>query len=415
MLNRTSGFWVAALSFLIVMAYSTVPAPLWSLYQQRDGFSTFAVTIAFAAYAVGVVISLFLAGHLGDSHGRRRVLLPAVALELLSAALFLLWPDLPGLIVARVVSGLGIGMLTATLTAHILDLHLTARPGADPGRGQVVSTAANLGGFGVGAALSGVLAQWAPAPLVTPYVVFVVLLALALLGVALVPETAAVPEVRPAYRPQRVRVPDHARGRFFRAGGIAFAGFAVMGLFTSLVPGFVAGQLHITSKATAGFVVFVAFAAAVTAQVLMRPLSLRAQIGLATGLLVAGIVTLTAVVVVAGSLGWFFAGGLLAGAGAGPLLKAALAVAGPLADAAHRGEVLAGIFLIGYIGLTVPVVGLGVATLVVSLPVALTGFTVVIAAIALATAVPLVGQLPVQSRTKTSPSMAASSAGSSGA
>src|ERR1700712_3388737 len=125
-------FWVAAAAFLVVMAYSTVPTPLWSLYQQRDGFSTFAITIAFAAYAVGVVISLFLAGHLGDSLGRRRLLLPAIGLEIGSAVIFIVWPELPGLITARVISGLGIGMLTATITAHILDLHLKSRPGAGP-------------------------------------------------------------------------------------------------------------------------------------------------------------------------------------------------------------------------------------------------------------------------------------------
>ncbi|AGL13641.1 hypothetical protein L083_0131 [Actinoplanes sp. N902-109] len=377
----------------MVMAYSTVPTPLWSLYQRRDGFSTFAVTVAFAAYAVGVVISLFLAGHLGDTLGRRRILLPAVGLEMVSAVVFLVWPELPGLIVARVISGLGIGLLTATITAHILDLHLTARPGADPARGQVVSTAANLGGFGVGALTSGVLARWVAGPLVTPYVVFLVLLTLALIGVALVPETAKVPAVRPAYRPQRVRVPHHARGRFFLAGGIAFAAFAVLGLFTSLAPVFVAGQLHITSRATAGLVVFVTFTVGALAQIAVRPLDVRVKVTVGAVLLVAGITVLTLVVTQVGALGWFFVGGVLSGAGAGPLFMAALAVAGAMADPANRGEVLAGIFLIGYLGLTVPVVGIGVATLSVSLSAALVGFAAVIIAIALATALPLVALL----------------------
>src|SRR3954470_6481634 len=85
-----AAFWVAAATFLVVMAFNTVPTPLWSLYQQRDGFSTFAITLAFAAYAVGVIVSLFLAGHLGDTMGRRRILLPAIGLQIVSALLFLL-------------------------------------------------------------------------------------------------------------------------------------------------------------------------------------------------------------------------------------------------------------------------------------------------------------------------------------
>ncbi|WP_250006695.1 MFS transporter [Actinoplanes sp. M2I2] len=393
-----AGFWIAAAAFLVVMAYNTVPTPLWPLYQQRDGFSTFAITVAFAAYAVGVVISLFLAGHLGDTHGRRRILLIAISLEIASAGVFLLWSDLPGLILARVVAGLGVGILTATITAHIFDLHLAARPGTDLTRGQVVATAANLGGFGVGALASGALAQWVAGPLVVPYVVFLVLLVLALAGVALVPETANAPDVRPPYRPQRVRVPDSARGTFFLAGGIAFAAFAVLGLLTSLVPGFVSGQLNITSRFTAGLVVFAAFAAAVLAQIAVRSLSLRAQIAVGTALLVLGIVVVTVVVVQVGALGWFFAGAVLTGAGGGPLFKASLAVAGSLADATHRGEVLAGIFLTGYVGLTVPVVGIGVATLTVPLTTALIGFTVVTVAIALSTAIPLLTRLPGASR-----------------
>ena len=50
-------------------------------------------------------------------------------------------------------------------------------------------------------------------------------------------------------------------------------------------------------------------------------------------------------------------------------------------------------FLIGYLGLTLPVVGIGVATLSVALTTALAGFAVVIIAIALATAIPLAGAL----------------------
>ena len=63
------------------MAFTTVPTPLWSLYAQRDHFSSLTVTIVFAAYALAVALSLFLAGHLSDWYGRRRVLMPALALE----------------------------------------------------------------------------------------------------------------------------------------------------------------------------------------------------------------------------------------------------------------------------------------------------------------------------------------------
>jgi MFS family permease len=72
-----------------------------------------------SVYALAVALSLFLVGHLSDWHGRRRVLLPAIALEILAGVVFLAWPSLPGLLLARVLSGLGIGAVTATAMAWL--------------------------------------------------------------------------------------------------------------------------------------------------------------------------------------------------------------------------------------------------------------------------------------------------------
>ena len=115
--RHRAGFWVVAAAFTAAMAITTVPTPLWSLYAQRDRFSSLTVTVAFAVYAVAVAFSLFLAGHVSDWYGRRRVLMPALALEVVAAVVFLAWPALPGLLVARVLSGLAVGAETATATA----------------------------------------------------------------------------------------------------------------------------------------------------------------------------------------------------------------------------------------------------------------------------------------------------------
>jgi MFS family permease len=60
------GFWAVAFAFLTVMALGTVPSPLYGLYRARDHFSLFMVTVAFAVYAIGVIVALLLAGHLSD-------------------------------------------------------------------------------------------------------------------------------------------------------------------------------------------------------------------------------------------------------------------------------------------------------------------------------------------------------------
>ena len=151
-----------------MLAYNAVPAPLYGIYQQRDGFSSFTITVIFAAYAVGVVISLFTVGHLSDWHGRRRLFAPALVLCMLSAVVFLLWRDLPGLILGRVLGGIAVGAVTATATAWLSELHAAARPDASAKRAQVVSTAANLGGIGFGPLVAGALAEWVGAPLTVP-------------------------------------------------------------------------------------------------------------------------------------------------------------------------------------------------------------------------------------------------------
>jgi predicted MFS family arabinose efflux permease len=369
------GFWAISLAFLVAMAFSTVPTPLYPLYQARDGFSTFMVTVVFAVYAVGVVISLLLAGHISDRVGRRRVLVPALALELVAAVLFLSDPSLPVLLVARLVTGLGVGMITATATAYLLDLHTAHRPGASRQRFEIVSTAANLGGVGFGPLVAGFLAQYVDAPLRTPYLVFAVLLAAAIVAVAATPETVEVRADRPAYRPQRVSA-DHGDG-YLAATVAGFASFAVFGLFTSVASGFVAGALHHPSRALAGAVVFAVFAAAAAAQTLTN--NLAAGTRLAAGLLaqVAGVLVLVAGMHAA-NLAAFLVGGVVAGVGAGMLFKAAVGAVVTTAAPARRGEALAGLFLVSYLGLSLPAVAIGVATRAMTTTTAMTWFAAVL-------------------------------------
>lgn len=354
------GFWLVAFAFLVAMAFSTVPAPLYPIYQARDGFSTFMITVVFATYAVGVATTLVLAGHISDWTGRRRVLVPALLLELVAAALFLSGSGLAVLLVARFVNGLGVGMLTATATAHLADLHGRHRPGAGPQRFEVVATIANIGGLGVGAFVAGVLAEHAALPLRTSYAVFVGLIVLAIVAVLLTPETVARPAARPAYRPQRPRADLHEPRTWLAAVLAAFGAFAIFGLFTSVAPGFVAGTLHHPSRTLAGAVVLSVFGSAAVAQALTA--SLPQRVRRTTGLVAEALgLVLLAAGMHRADLALFLVGGLVGGIGAGLLFKSAVGAVASLAAPAQRGEALAGLFLVAYAGMSVPVVGVGLA------------------------------------------------------
>jgi MFS family permease len=380
--RHTAGFWLVAFAYLATMAFSTAPTPLYPLYQQQLGFSTLTITVVFAVYAIGVLTSLFFAGHLSDRVGRRPAMLAALLIQLGAAALFLLEPALPVLLAARFLSGLGVGMLTATATASLQELHRASRPGASSQRFEIVSTAANIGGLGVGPLLSGALAEQVGWALFTPYLVLGLTLVAAAAAVGLVPETVAGGVRRP-YRPQGVRVPSGDRSGYATALAGGFVAFAVFGVFSSLAPGFLATALDVPSPAVAGLITFAVYGGAAVAQTLtagLRPARRRGA-GVAAQLL--GLAGLTAGMHAA-SLPLFVLGGVLSGIGSGLLFKAAVGAVAESAEPAKRGEALAGLFLVAYLGLALPVVGVGLATVVTTGTVAMTWLAVALVVVLLA-------------------------------
>jgi predicted MFS family arabinose efflux permease len=387
------GFWLVAFAFLAVMAFSAVPSPLYSIYVARDGLSSFTITLVFAAYAVGVIGSLFLAGHVSDWHGRRRVLLPAIAASVLSAIVFLLWTDLWALFLGRVLNGISVGAVTATATAYLAELHAAHRPDASATRAQLVATAANLGGIGTGPLVAGVLAQWVGSPLDVPYAVSLAALLLAMVAVAVAPETKERPVPRPRYRPQRVAVPRAARATFFAAALGALLAFATFGLFTGLTSTILVGSMHHPSHALAGAAIFAVFASAAAGQVVMRDWPIRRTLQAGMALIVGGLAVLVVAVWLSSpSLALFLIGGAITGVGGGALFKGTLGTVAVISTDEGRAEALAGLFLAGYIGISVPVVALGVALQVVSTKVTLLGFAVIVALAVAAAAPTLLGR-----------------------
>jgi hypothetical protein len=96
--------------------------------------------------------------------------------------------------------------------------------------------------------------------------------------------------------------------------------------------------------------------------------------------LAAGLVLVTSAAWLA-SLALFMIGGALAGGGAGSAFKASVSTVLGLAPAHMRGEALAGLFLASYLGLSVPVIALGLATQYFSARATLLGFAAILLAV----------------------------------
>jgi MFS family permease len=72
-------FWAVAFAFLVVMMFATLPSPLYGLYRTRDHLSAFTITVVFAIFAVGTIITLLLEGRVAGRFGRRGAMLGGVA------------------------------------------------------------------------------------------------------------------------------------------------------------------------------------------------------------------------------------------------------------------------------------------------------------------------------------------------
>jgi len=376
-----AGFWIVAAAFTSLMAFGTAPTPLWPLYAARDGFGSTTVTIAFAVMVVGAAGSLFFLGHLSDRLGRRRIIVPALIIALAAAGTLLAWPQLPGLIAGRLLTGVAIGLMASTATAYLADLHREQHPGAPGSRlPGMISTAANLGGLALGPLAAGILAQWAPDPLVTPYVVFGALLLVALALVLASPETVDR-ELQVQQRPAKFALRPGSAPAFAGAAAVGFCAFAVMGLFSSLGAIIIRGDLGITSHFIGGLAAFAVFALSATAQLALARLSVPRM-------LTAGAVTfplglaLVAAAMYHPSLGLYLLGAAVSGAGAGLLFKGAITTTAAVAAPGSRAGVLAVYFVIAYLGMGAPSIILTVIDQAVSPKAAMIGFAVVLSAAA---------------------------------
>ncbi|MFC7755938.1 MFS transporter [Tsukamurella soli] len=355
-------YWITAFTFLVLQAFMTAPSPLYGLYARRDGFSSLTITLIYAAYAAGVVVSLIFAGHLSDHHGRRPFLLIALGLDIVSAAVFIVWPDLAGLYVARVLCGLAVGVTSSTATAYLSELYLAHRPPESIHRAQLLISTVTLGGLGIGALAVGLLAQYVAHPLTVPYLILLAAFVVSAIGIAFAAETRPRLDPVPRYRPQRASAPPHARTEFFSAlVGICLA-FAVFGVFIGLAGTFLVVVLHHASLALAGAAIFLLFAVGVAVTTVVSAWKPRGVLIVGIGFTLAG---LAALVVSAWldqpSLTLFLVGGALIGAGGSAMFKGSLSVVIGVSPPGRLAESLAGFFLSGYVGISVPVIAVGIA------------------------------------------------------
>jgi MFS family permease len=350
--RHRSGFWAVAFAFLVVMAFATLPSPLYGLYRERDGLSAFTITIVYAIWAAGTIAALIAVPYIAARIGRRGVMLAAVAMMMVAAGELAAWKALAGLLLGRLLTGFAVGLAAGTAIAYLIELRLRADPKASPVVAQTIGTSVNVGALGIGPLVAGFLAAWASRPLTLPYLVWIALGAVALVGLAAAPETRASAAAR---SPFSVKLPAPA-------GAATLAAFAANGLFAGLSGLLLATTFHHASHALAGATLFIVFTAGVLSQLGTARLQPSRVFALGTISMLVGLVLLvTSVRLSSPNLALFLVSGGLIGAGAGAVFKGTtglvLAGTAPENRVAMTAELLIALFL----GLSVPVIGAGVA------------------------------------------------------
>ncbi|MFB7102111.1 MULTISPECIES: MFS transporter [Streptomyces] len=340
--------------FVVCMAGTTLPTPLYPLYQEKFGFSELTVTVVYAVYAFGVIGVLLLAGNASDTIGRRPTLRWGLAFAAASAVCFLCADALGWLYAGRLLSGLSAGLFTGAATAYVMEL---APPGGTA-RATLVATAANMGGLGCGPLLAGLLAEYAPDPLLLPFAVHLALVAVAALVLQWLPETVAERRPLSAVRPRKPALPARVRAVFVPAAVASFAGFALFGVFTSVSPAFLARYLHVDNHAVSGIVVALAFFASTGGQVAAGRVGPSRSLPLGCAVLFAGLVLL-AVALATDLLVFIVLAALVGGTGQGLAFRAALSAVAAASPPDQRAAVISSLFVVAYIGISIPVIGVG--------------------------------------------------------
>ncbi|MEW2014430.1 MFS transporter [Rhodococcus sp. NPDC076796] len=352
-------FWVVGVAFIVLMASSAAPSPLYPVYQQSWGFSAITLTVIFAVYAVALLATLLTVGSLSDHIGRKPILITSLLLLVVSLVLFIVADSVPLLIAARVVQGIAAGAATGAMSAAVIDLQ------PNTSTGPLLNSVAPSLGLAGGALGAGLLVQLAPAPEILVFVLLIVAALTLAVALLFVPETSVLRgfdsrrHLASTLLP-RMSIPKSVRAPFLLIAPALFATWSLGGFHLSLGPSIVGGVFGIDNHIVGGLEIFALFASGAVAAAVVRNGFPRTVMMTGATVLAAG-VALTLVSVQIESVAMYFVGAVIAGSGWGATFLGAMRTLGALVPAAQRGGVFATTFVISYLAFSVPAVVAGLS------------------------------------------------------
>ncbi|MGH1551701.1 MFS transporter [Streptomyces sp. L7] len=226
-LSPSVAFAGSAAVFAALYLAAGAPTPLLVVFKQQWHFPAWVLTVAFAAYAIGLLAALLVAGSLSDHVGRRPVLIGSLLVELAAMLLFVFAPDIGWVIAARTIQGIATGAATSAFSASVVE----HAPERHKKLGVIITSIAPAGGLGLGALLTGAAVQFSGHAAVIVFSALAVIMVVGTAVAAFSAETAATrPGAARALIP-RVSIPRAARREFVASIPVLVAAWMLAGLF----------------------------------------------------------------------------------------------------------------------------------------------------------------------------------------
>ncbi|MDQ6745414.1 MAG: MFS transporter [Actinomycetota bacterium] len=349
-----TAFWVLACILGALLFASSVPSPLYVVYQREWHFSAVTLTGVFAVYALALLVALLVVGSISDHVGRRPTLLVALLVEILAMLVFAEAGGVGWLFAARVLQGLATGTAMGAITAALLDL----QPASKPWLGGLMGAVAPMTGLALGALSAGLLVDYGPDPARFVFLLLIATFVLALFAVFSIPETVIRDGAWRGSLALRIAVPRQMRSRFIAAVPSLMATWALGGLILSLGASLTVGVLDEASHLAGGLPIFVM--AGVSAIMAVRLRHTHPQVTARWGLsaLIAG-VALALVALQLRSNALFLVASAIAGLGFGPAFAGVFRVLSELAPRDERAGLVSSVLAVSYLAFSLPAVAAG--------------------------------------------------------
>ncbi|MFC4618946.1 MFS transporter [Camelliibacillus cellulosilyticus] len=385
---RSWRIWTTAWMVTAVFILSNSTTPLYVHWQREIGFSNGMLTLVFAAYIVGLLITLLVAGQLSDRFGRKLVLFPGLIAAVFACLLFATASSVTVLLIGRFLSGMAVGVIVSAGMASVVDV-------GGPSRRQSASLTASVAmvlGAGLGPLFAGVLAVTLDRPVVPIFGVELVVLVTAFVV------TGTLPKYRVHFHKQNnwsLNLPSVAKiNRLDLAFGIAvFApGITATSFVLSLGPSLLSKLLHVTSPLIAGGTACIMFLTATGVQFVVKKLHVRTIFLMGASATIISMVSI-AVAVNTSVAVFLVISAVLAGAGQGLGQLGGLSLIGLHVPEHRRAEANAVLNIGGYIPAAILPVCTGYLIDATGLAIGATAFAVMLSVVAFGAALFVRSQL----------------------